>query len=161
MDKEKALSQLREFNKAWYRIAQCYDDEIFLSTEGRVLYYMIEQESMGEEATQKGLCEVWMMNKKTIHSAVKRMEKMGYIIRIDSATDKRKKLLILTDRGRELAKEAIVPLRIAELSAFEKMTEAEGKRLGELMNKFEQYLRVEAAKYRKEISKEENSTKDN
>lgn len=119
MDK-RAIRQLKEFNWVWAEYVQLYSTVGF-TLDQKIMYYLLEQEENGEEATQKGLCDVWVINKQTINSGVKRLEESGMIMRVISTEDKRKKSLQLTEAGRDYAYKTVVPMRKAEIKSFSKL----------------------------------------
>ena len=130
----RALRQLNEFNKIWCEFLELYTNVGFTLNQ-KIMYYMLEQEENGEEATQKGLCEVWVSNKQTINSGVKRLEDAGMITRVVSSEDKRRKSLKLTEAGREYAYKVVIPMRKAEVKAFSKLNAEDVEQMLQNMRK--------------------------
>lgn len=69
-----------------------------------ILYCIREQRDC--PITQKQLCESFYMSKQTINSALKSLERSGYIT-LTPGKDRRSKFLVLTDTGTELARRTV------------------------------------------------------
>lgn len=141
----KTLEHLKRFNLMWAHMSEAYKN-IDYSASKMCLYYLLEQEDAGEEATQKGLCAAWLMNKQTANSAVKRLLQADYITIEVSQRDKREKILKLTEEGRKAAYETALPVREAELRAFQKFPEKERECLMQLMEILVENLKEELVK---------------
>lgn len=80
--------------------------------------------------TQKRICEEWMLPKQTVNSILKSFEERGYTTSQVSETDRRKRLLFLTDAGAAYARGIIGELDQVEENIMEEM----GKEAREAMN---------------------------
>lgn len=67
----------------------------------------------GAGTTVSTLAERARMTKQAMAELVHRLEHLGYVVRIPDPSDRRAKLVVLTDRGRHLV--AVVQARIPEL----------------------------------------------
>lgn len=66
-----------------------------------------------EELSVIEIGEKLILNTNTVTPLLKRMETMGLITRIQSATDQRKVMIRLTERGKEMEKQAAeIPFRL-------------------------------------------------
>ncbi len=85
--------------------------------------------------TQSDLCREFYYSKQTVNSAVKRLEKMGFIrLEADKGNGNRK-ILVLTENGEAYCQAEIVPLIEAEQDAFASFTEEEVEVLLSLMQR--------------------------
>lgn len=74
-----------------------------------------------EHCTQKMICEQWNLPKQTVNTILKDFEKKGYVSFAYMASDKRNKLILLTDDGREYANEISSALYNLDAYAAKKM----------------------------------------
>ena len=79
---------------------------------------------------QSDICDRLSATKQTVSAIVKKFQKLGYVSLAESGTDRRNKLLQLTDAGREYVGRIIQPAADAEIDA---MTELCGKDIKELV----------------------------
>lgn len=139
---KRGTEQLRRFNIAWANMVRVYAD--FYDMNRKVLYYILEQEENGTEAVQKELCDIYRANKQTVNMAVNRLEREGFLYRKESDTDKRKKILVLTEKGRKYGIEEVLPLKKAETKAFLDMPEEEVEQMLASMEQFIENLKTNA-----------------
>lgn len=85
--------------------------------------------------TPMELAKTWSLPKQTVHSALKALEKNGYICMQPSPDNKKNRLVLLTEAGRQLAERVTVPVVAAERRAFACLTEEEQQQLIYLMTK--------------------------
>lgn len=78
-----------------------------------------------QPCTQRQLCREWSMSPQTINSSLRKMQGQGLVSLETSSTDKREKLVSLTDDGRARARDLIDPLIEAEERAFLSVPEEE------------------------------------
>lgn len=94
-----------------------------------VLWSILE---LGEGCGQKDVCRQFCMTKQTVNSSVRKLAAEGILTLQEGAG--REMRIYLTDRGRALAQERVVPAMEAERRAAEAVTEEEWRtlmRLGE------------------------------
>lgn len=78
-------------------------------------------QSNQEHCTQKMICEQWGLPKQTVNDILKDFEKKGFVTFTCSLSDKRNKLILLTDRGKEYADEIATELYSLDYYSVEKM----------------------------------------
>ena len=91
------------------------------SSAFQILWSIVE---LGENCTQRDVCQQFYISKQTVHSAVRKLEQDGILVIAPKSG--RQASLSLTDKGRELVRERVVPAMEAERAA------ARGMRLEEL-----------------------------
>ena len=101
-----------------------------------------------EEETyiQKDLCKMWSYSKQTINSALKKLEERKLIEFASVPGNKKDKRVLLTLEGKKVAKEMVKPLMETEKKAFGNLSKEERKQLLNLIQKYENFLRIETNK---------------
>lgn len=126
------IKQMREVDLLFHQFAlqlQLSDSEFF------VLFTLLEE---GEGCLQKDVCEMYSIQKQTIHSTIKKLEKEGLIYLKQL---KRGKGIYLTDKGHQIIDEKIMPIAIKENDIFEDMNSEERRMLIHLTKKYIDGLR--------------------
>ncbi len=150
MNNDEIHLQLKELNTILKETDAIYSKlarQIGLSDCGFWLMYSI-READGK-CTQRELCDQWIMSKQTVNSALKNLEKNGYITLTSSEMDKRSKYIKLTDKGIHFAKETIDIVFKLEQLAFQKMSPTERATMIKTAQKYQELLLVEAKRFLK------------
>lgn len=74
-----------------------------------------------EQCTQKMICDQWGLPKQTVNTILKDFEKKGYVTFAYLPSDKRNKLISLTEEGKKYANEISSALYHLDIYAAEKM----------------------------------------
>jgi DNA-binding MarR family transcriptional regulator len=106
-----AISRTRAVYAAWAKKKNTNYHELL------VLYFLHE---FGNQ-TQKQICDERGIAKQTINNVIVDFVKIGYIRMAQDEKDKREKVAILTEKGREYARELILPLCAMEEAAARKI----------------------------------------
>lgn len=116
---EMICKYMNEFEEVYHKLASYYElsDSSFW-----ILYELYENE---EGCTQKELYTDWYLNKQTINSSVKYLTNKGYIILEHLDNSKKSKKIILTPKGKELAKNTIGKVMELEAESFKNIDENE------------------------------------
>lgn len=126
----------RKINAVWTRSNALYAKAAALLGVGypemMVLYAL---ETMGE-LTQKEIAERFGMQKQTVNSVVRALTKRGMLQLVAGRADKREKLLVLTDSGRDYAHTIISPLRRIEDKLYETIGEEKLQAMYETLDLF-------------------------
>jgi len=97
-----------------------------------ILYTLrVEEKSF----TQAEICEFLVEPKQTVNSALKKLVAEGYLA-LSAGTDQRSKLVRLTPKGDQLARERVDRIPEAEAEALRRMTPEECERFIQLMARF-------------------------
>lgn len=89
---------------------------------------------LGEGCTQTEVCRYALLNKQTVHSAVRKLLAEGILTLRPGAGRERK--LYLTGAGEQLVREKIVPVEEAENQVFAEMTAEEQQAILRLMSRY-------------------------
>lgn len=141
--KGKQKKELETFNCLYKEIDELYHGIALksgLSDSAFSVFYALME--LGDGCLQTEIAERNSMSKQTIHSSVKRLEKSGYILlRPGKGRDMH---IHLTEKGRMLAEERILPVFKVENSIFEEMSQEERKQMLDLMRKYVELFREKA-----------------
>ena len=128
-------SFIKKYNEISYEIDLLYtqyaascslsDSEIW------ILYLIVENDG---ETTQSEVCKAFSQNRKTINSAVSKLEKNGVLVK--KSGEGKKVLLSLTEKGRSLAKKTVLPLMEAEKMTIKDWSQEEKNMLLLLTKKY-------------------------
>lgn len=106
-----------------------------------------------EVYSQSKLCEQLNLTRQTINSTVLNLEKQG-IINLKAVPDNRKeKLIVLTEKGKQLMKDTIMDFVKAENSVFFQMGDEEVEEFLKLMKRYNDLFRAELMKISSGYSK--------
>ncbi|HES5971069.1 TPA: MarR family transcriptional regulator, partial [Streptococcus pyogenes] len=84
-----------------------------------------------EECTQKKISQRWLVPKQTVNMILKDFEKQGLVELSPMRTDKRRKTICFTPKGKEYAKTILSKLRKVEMNAIDEMGIERMKRFNE------------------------------
>ncbi len=96
--------------------------------ELRVLSY-----AHGQELSQRDLCGLSGMDRTTMVAVVDKLERLGYARRARSDADRRKHLVVLTDRGRQVVEEALAHMAEVEAGFLAPLEAAERRQLNDMI----------------------------
>lgn len=130
---------LKKFNNLFSSFSELYHSIAlkmdFSDSEFFILYSIALYED--EDCFQKNIVYDFHISKQTINSAIKKLEKEGYIY-LEKVNGKDKKI-ILTDIGKQVVNEKVIPLIEYELNAFEEM---DRKEIENFIKSGEKYLKI-------------------
>lgn len=109
----------KEFEGLYHKIAGYYNmsDSCFW-----VLYVLYEK---NEPCSQKEICDYWYYSKQTINSAIKSLEKSGYVQKGYPVNNKVNKKIGLTESGMQLAENTVKRIIEIEDRVFKQIGEEE------------------------------------
>ena len=128
------------YNEISYEIDQLYTQyaaSCSLSDSEMWILYIITLN--GGEATQSEVCKAFSLNRKTVNSAVTKLEKQEILVR--RSGEGKKVILSLTSSGLELAERTVKPLLNAEKQTIKNWSEEERNTLLTLTEKYLDDLR--------------------
>lgn len=133
--KKKIQEELRRFNYLCSEIDAAYHDASvkcgLSNSEMDILYTIYDK---GEGCSQSSVCKLSGVSRQTIHSAIKKMEKNGWIFQ--KAGEGRLMRIFLTEKGRAVMEEKLMPIVEAENEVFGNWTESERAELLRLTQKY-------------------------
>lgn len=128
------VKELKEYTALYHEIDNFFHAislKIGISDSAFFVFYTLAQ--IGEGCLQKDICEMNMISKQTVHSAIKKLEKedMLYI-----EQGKKEKRIYLTKQGKEFVKQKILPIVVCENVVFEEMSELERQEIVRITKKY-------------------------
>ncbi len=103
-----------------------------------ILYHLRD---VGQPVTQRDICAAIYAPKQTVNSALKRLEQEGFLA-LTAGSDRRSKLVCLTDRGNTLAARTIDRVFAAELEAMDALSDREQEEFLALFRKLTDLLQA-------------------
>lgn len=150
MNAEHIRRQLYEFNTIYKETDAIYSELAKLSGLSNcafwLMYYICEKNG---KCIQKEICGQWTMSKQTVNSALKGLEKNGYITLTSSEEDKRSKYISLTDKGQKFAHEHIEIVFKLEQLALQKMSDEERISMIENNRNYQRLFQAETEQFLK------------
>ena len=110
-----------------------------------VLWTLVD---LGEGCTQRDICLQFSLTKQTVHSSVQKLSKEGFLSLRPGPG--REVQVFLTEEGRALVQEKVMPLKDAEEAASRRMGEAELTAMFQLTRKWFDLFQEEAASIQKQ-----------
>lgn len=121
MKKEITHAQIHAFNRLYYRIVGLYarlDNVLGINPHlYKVLYGLV----VSDLHTQKDIAQSYEMPKQTINNVILSLQKQGFIEVQTSPTDKREKLIYLTQSGTKYAQDFIVQYTDFEREIYQRL----------------------------------------
>ncbi len=136
----KIVPKVREL---FFYIKKEMDEQIKLKVEnvtpnyGFILFKLRQAEENHEDVYQKDLEFCIKVNKSTISEMLDNMEKNDLIKRVPSKLDSRKKIIVLTPRGREVDSKVSDTIKNYDKSLKEKLTQEELEQFFKIINKLQ------------------------
>ena len=144
---QNSKRNLEALNQIYEMIDDIYDSYAasfqITDVELWVLYALSEHNG---DYLQTDICRSWYYSLQTIHTTIKNMEKKGLITLICQQGNRKNKYIHLTETGKKLVDEIIVPLTRAEQTAISTLTEEEQAILLPLLQKQANALKAEVEK---------------
>lgn len=100
MDRE-IVEQIRRFNRFYSSVIDVFDfysiHPVLTDIECRILYEITEH----SDITAKELIDIIHVDRGYLSRVLAKLEKEGYIVRTEAESDRRRKKLSMTEKGRE------------------------------------------------------------
>ena len=139
----RAGEELRELNRLYKELDDIYHNialKLNLSDSAFIIFYTLCE--VGEGCSQKDICNQAAISKKTINSAIQKLEQEDYICMRHGKG--RQMQIYLTEKGQKLLQEKIYPVMQIENNVFQTMEETEARELLRLFQKYVLQLQAEA-----------------
>lgn len=138
--KNHIFARIKEYNALWRETTAIYEE--WAKARGFSYYELLVMLSINEmenKCTQKEICREWFLPKQTVNTILQNFLKKEWINFVPMESDKRNKLIIMTDIGEKHIKKICAELNKNEYRAWEKLGEEMGKTMlkgTSLYNKF-------------------------
>lgn len=134
---KKLNHQNKEVDAIYYKIASAWG----LSESTFWILYTIAKSP--HEYSQQDICTELSISKTTVNSAIQSLAQKGYVFLERDSDSARKKIVRMTEYGKQFVKRHIVPLQKTEQKAFLKMDIQERESYIDLSQKYIANLREE------------------
>ena len=124
----RAGEELRELNRLYKELDDIYHNialKLNLSDSAFIIFYTLCE--VGEGCSQKDICNQAAISKKTINSAIQKLEQEDYICMRHGKG--RQMQIYLTEIGQNMLQEIIYPVMQIENNVFQKREETEAREL--------------------------------
>ena len=135
MDTEKTIGALRQFNEIYREMEHFYNKyaaDAGISPSAHCILY--DMHELGDGCLQVDLCRTSFLSKQTVHSSVRKLEQEGALQLVPKG---RGVQLFLTEKGKQMMEEKILPVIRAERAALRAMGE---EQTGELLRLYRLFL---------------------
>lgn len=141
---------LNKFWEVWGQSDSLYNKWANKHNINNVRLFVLYTLDRNESLTQKRISLYTGLAKQTVSSVIQALKKEDIIILLPSInSDKREKLVVLTDKGKQYCKELLTPLYVVEERTFELMGEDRVKQMVDSINLFNTILDKEMRKNEK------------
>ena len=141
---------LNKFWEVWGQSDSLYNKWANKHNINNVRLFVLYTLDRNESLTQKRISLYTGLAKQTVSSVIQTLKKENIIILLPSInSDKREKLVVLTDKGKQYCKELLTPLYVVEERTFELMGEDRVKQMVDSINLFNTILDKEMRKNEK------------
>ncbi len=141
---------LNKFWEVWGQSDSLYNKWANKHNINNVRLFVLYTLDRNEALTQKTISLYTGLAKQTVSSVIQTLKKENIIILLPSITlDKREKLVVLTDKGKNYCKELLTPLYEVEEKTFKLMGEDRVEQMIDSINLFNTILEREMKKSEK------------
>ncbi|WP_404987873.1 MarR family winged helix-turn-helix transcriptional regulator [Clostridium culturomicium] len=98
---------------------------------------------MGGEYTQQSICDLWSFPRQTVNSVISNMAKKGYVYLEPIPGTRNRKLIKLTEAGKEFGESIIERIYVAEQNAIERLSIQEQQECIRILDKYINFLMEE------------------
>lgn len=126
MDTAKLQEQVRAYWENWQELNMIYEEyarSLGLSYTSLKILSIIT--SSQEDCTQKTICQKSFLPKQTVNTVITSFLKQGFIRLAELPSDRRTKVILLTEEGKAYTDKVISKIRRVEYRAMEQLNEEE------------------------------------
>ena len=126
---------LKRFYLQWQKLNHVYEDYAKIHDLTYISMFILQLLD-GEGTTQTELCDILYFPKQTVNKVILSFVKRGYAAMAENPKDRRSRLIVLTERGKEFQQKVISHIEQAELQAFASLSEREQEVITDLWEKY-------------------------
>lgn len=98
---------------------------------------------LGGEYSQQDICDTWSLPKQTVNTIVTNLVKKGYVTLEVVPGTRNRKIIRVTDEGKEYGESIVMPVYEAEVSALQQISEQERTIFISMLGKYINLLKKE------------------
>ena len=110
------------------------------------MWILCTMREANRELTQSEIAQEMSMSRQTVNSAIKNLEKQGYLQLEAVSGDRRNKTLSFTEEGEAFAKKTVDRVLSLEHQVFENLEVEEQEKITQILRKYTRFMREGAEK---------------
>lgn len=110
------------------------------------MWILCTMREVNRELTQSEIAQEMSMSRQTVNSAIKNLEKQGYLQMVPVPGDRRNKTLSFTEKGEAFVKNTVDRMLDLEHQVFAKLEVKEQEQITEILRKYTRYMKEGAEK---------------
>ena len=116
------------------------------SLSDSAMWILCTMREANRELTQSEIAQEMSMSRQTVNSAIKNLEKQGYLQLEAVSGDRRNKTLSFTEEGEAFAKKTVDRVLSLEHQVFENLEVEEQEKITQILRKYTRFMREGAEK---------------
>jgi len=140
MDADMLQMQVEEYCNIWHQMNAIYEEYAKSLGLSYTSLYTLNIIAAQENCTQKTICQRTMMPKQTVHAIITGFWKQGLVLLQEVPTDRRNKVILLTEAGKGYVSGILPKIRKAEQSAMMRLNENQRSTLLESTKLYMEYF---------------------
>jgi DNA-binding MarR family transcriptional regulator len=130
--KEKIIEQIDSYYNSWFEINNIYHAWAKRhGIEDTTLFVLYVINNTVPYCTQSQICNKLFLPKQTVSQILSGLEKDGYIFKEPNIKDRRNKIVRFTEKGTHFAASILEELKLAEIEAFNQMSQEQRRAIVE------------------------------
>ncbi len=134
MKKLNRSKNLKRFYLSWQKLNYAYEE--YAKQYGLTYISLFILQLIEDGVTQKEICDILYFPKQTVNKVILSFEKKGFIKLKECNQDKRSRIILLTEKGREFQNQVIPTINQAEFTAFAALSTYEQEMITGLWEKY-------------------------
>lgn len=149
MKKLNHSKNLKRFYLSWQKLNYAYEE--YAKQHGLTYISLFILQLIEDGVTQKEICDILYFPKQTVNKVILSFEKKELIKLAENSQDKRSRIILLTEKGREFQNQVIPTINQAEFTAFASLSADEQSIMTELWEIYRCLCNENHRKTRKEM----------
>ena len=137
---QEFISASKEVDDVYHMIA------LKFGLSDSAMWILCTMRETNRELTQSEIAQEMSMSRQTVNSAIKNLEKQGYL-RLEAVSgDRRNKILSFTEEGETFVKRTVDRVLSLEHQVFENLEVEEQEKITQILRKYTRFMREGAEK---------------
>lgn len=137
---QEFISASKEVDDLYHMLA------LKFSLSDSAMWILCTMREANRELTQSEIAQEMSMSRQTINSAIKNLEKQGYLQLVPVPGDRRNKTLSFTEKGEAFVENTVDRMLDLEHQVFAKLEVKEQEQITEILRKYTRYMKEGAEK---------------
>lgn len=132
---QEFISASKEVDDLYHMLA------LKFSLSDSAMWILCTMREANRELTQSEIAQEMSMSRQTINSAIKNLEKQGYLQLVPVPGDRRNKTLSFTEKGEAFVENTVDRMLDLEHQVFAKLEVKEQEQITEILRKYTRYMK--------------------